>query len=78
VAPDAVGLWGRRLRKACREILRVGNRPYTLTELHATLLRRGYSIDGTHEVKVLADAMRYEVAEGRLRRVERGVYCLVT
>ena len=76
IARDAVGLWGRRLRAACRKILSVGRRPLTLTELHAMLHRQGYFIDSGHEVKALADAMRYDVAEGRLRRVERGVYCI--
>jgi hypothetical protein len=41
------------------------------------LHRRGYFIDCTHEVKALADAMRYDVAEGRLRRIDRGVYSLI-
>jgi hypothetical protein len=74
VPPGAVGLWGRQLRARCREILDVGGHVLELRDLHALLHRRGFYVDSSHPVKALADAMRYEVGVGRLRRVRRGVY----
>ncbi len=70
---DAELLWGRALRRRCRELLRQhGALP--LRELHALLHLRGYAVSHRHAVKTLAEAMAYEVRLGRVVRVERGVY----
>lgn len=71
---DARPLWGRRLRAMCRSILAAIGGPVELTELHAALHDRGYSVRSAHVVKALADAMGYEVELGHARRVRRGVY----
>lgn len=78
ISRDAVGLWGRRLRAACRKLLGSAREPLSLTDLHAMLHRQGFFIDSGHPVKALADALRYEVLEGRARRVARGVYSPVS
>lgn len=66
-------LWGRRLRSACIAILRRAG-ALALPELHVLLHHHGYRVDSEHAVKALSDALRYEVAKGRLERVDRGVY----
>jgi len=76
ISSDAVGLWGRRLRARCREILRTHRGAMTLTEIHAMMHRQGYFIDSGHVVKALSDAMRYDVSCGKVRRVARGTYTL--
>lgn len=76
VANDAVGLWGRRLRATCIDILRQRSEACSLIELHAMLHRRGYFIHTTDTVKVLADSMRYEVLKGTINRISRGTYQL--
>lgn len=73
VATDATDLWGRRLRSVALTLLRRSGR-LTLIQLHALLHRHGYVINADSHVKILADAMGYEVDRGRARRVERGVY----
>ena len=78
ISRDAVGLWGSRLRAACRKLLGSAREPLSLTDLHAMLHRQGFFIDSGHPVKALADALRYEVLEGRARRVARGVYSPVS
>ena len=74
---DAIGLSGRRLRATCIDILRQRAQACTLIELHAMLHRRGYFIHTSDTVKVLADAMRYEVLKDRIERVSRGTYQLL-
>ncbi len=74
ISHDAVGLWGRRLRATCRQLIVRSSEPLSLMDLHAMLHRLGYFIDSGHSVKALADALRYEVLEGRVRRVARGTY----
>ena len=76
ITQHAIGLWGRRLRSACRDILHANTRPLSLVELHALLHRQGKYIACRHPVKALADAMRYDVTEGRLQRTARGIYTL--
>lgn len=76
VRHDAIALWGRRLRSVCLALLR-GRGAMPLTELHALLHRHGYVIANRAHVKALADALAYEVDQGRVRRVARGVYQLV-
>lgn len=71
---DAVGLWGRRLRARCRDLLERHGGPLELVELHALLHHGGYYIQGSAPVKALSEAMRYEVSLGRVNRVERGIY----
>lgn len=71
---DAVSLWGRRLRARCRELLERHGGPLPLRDLHALLHHQGYVIEGNTPVKTLAEAMRYELSLGHVRRVERGVY----
>jgi len=46
----------------------------SLTELHARLHRSDLAVAGRYPVKVLADALGYESDQGRVRRVQRGVY----
>jgi hypothetical protein len=45
-----------------------------LPELHTLLHLYGYEVYGAHPGKALADAMRYEVTEGRATRTRRGHY----
>lgn len=70
---ETVKLWGRRLRSVCLALLRASG-ALPLPALHALLHRHGYEIEGDNQVKVLADAMAYEVDQGRARRPKRGVY----
>lgn len=77
VRHDARQLWGRRLRSMCLAILRVHRAPLRLVDLHAELHRRGFVVASDQPVKALADALGYERLEGRVRRVERGVYELL-
>jgi hypothetical protein len=73
VPHGAVLLWGRRLRRLCVAFLsRLG--PLALPELHAMLHRHRFAVAGDQPVKVLADALGYEVDTGGARRVKRGVY----
>ena len=69
----AIPLWGRRLRSICTALLRASG-ALPLPALHALLHRHGYEVAGAHPVKCLADALAYEVEQGRARRVRRGVY----
>lgn len=68
---DALG--GVDLRATCLGLLR-RHGPCGLRELHGLLHRHGYRIDGPRSVQGLADAMAYEVRQGRAHRVARGVY----
>lgn len=74
---DAVKLWGRRLRSMCLKLLRRNRGPLALPDLHALLHRHGFEVDAVHPVKALADAMAYEVEQGRAKRRARGIYELV-
>lgn len=66
-------LGGVELRSTCLGILRRQG-PCGLRELHGLLHRHGYRIDGPRAVQSLADAMAYEVRQGRANRLARGVY----
>lgn len=66
-------LGGVDLRATCLGLLR-RHGPCGLRELHGLLHRHGYRIDGPRAVQGLADAMAYEVRQGRAVRIERGVY----
>ena len=71
--PGAEALGGVELRATCLGILRRQG-PCALRELHGLLHRHGYRIDGPRAVQSLADAMAYEVRQGRAHRLARGVY----
>lgn len=71
--PGAIPLGGVDLRAACIGILR-RHGACALRELHGLLHRHGYVIDGHRAVQRLADAMAYEVRQGRAVRIARGVY----
>jgi hypothetical protein len=73
---DATWLHGRRLRGICLAVL-AERGPLPLPELHAHLHRLGFGVDDPHAVKVLAEALAYEVDLGHARRVRWGVYELV-
>jgi hypothetical protein len=75
VPADARWARGRGLRGLCLTILgRHG--ALRLEDLHALIHRYGYGVDSPHPVKALADAMGYEVRQGRAVRLARGVYDL--
>ena len=71
--PGAQALGGVDLRATCLGILRRQG-PCGLRELHGLLHRHGYRIEGPRAVQALADAMAYEVRQGRAHRLARGVY----
>lgn len=71
--PGSEALGGVELRATCLGILRRQG-PCGLRELHGLLHRHGYRIDGPRAVQSLADAMAYEVRQGRAHRLARGVY----
>lgn len=74
-APNAEPLHGARLRSTCRDLLRERG-PLELRRLHELLHLRGYLVRSDAPVRALADALAYEVARGRVRRVCRGTYAL--
>lgn len=74
-APNAEPLHGARLRSTCRDLLRERG-PLELRQLHELLHLRGYLVHSDAPVRALADALAYEVARGRVRRVCRGTYAL--
>lgn len=76
IAHHATALWGRRLRRALRDLLTTRNGPITLTELHALLHRQGFFVDTPYPVKTLSDALRYELQQGRVKRTQRATYAL--
>ncbi|MDZ7674953.1 MAG: hypothetical protein U5K30_07790 [Acidimicrobiales bacterium] len=70
---DAEPVSGVELRHLMVAVLqRYG--PLPLRELHGLLHRLGYVVDSKRPVQRLGDAAAYEVREGRLGRVARGVY----
>jgi hypothetical protein len=71
--PGAEELGGVDLRATCVGILR-RHGPCGLRELHGLLHRHGYRLVETRAVQRLADAMAYEVRQGRAVRIARGVY----
>jgi hypothetical protein len=73
IVDGAQPLTGRALRAACRAILRQHGAT-SLRDLHGLLHRYGYLVNARRPVAALSDAMRYEVEQGRARRIARGVY----
>jgi len=76
VAKNALALRGKHLRSAALAVLARNARAMTLVEIHRELHLYGYAIDSREPVKRLANSLGYEVAKGRVRRVDRGVYVL--
>lgn len=74
---DAVPVGGVELRAAGLALLR-RHGPCALPELHGLLHRYGMVIESSRPVQRLADALAYEVRQGRCVRVERGVYAAVS
>jgi hypothetical protein len=76
VATNALTLRGKHLRSVVLAVLARHARAMTLVEIHRELHLYGYAIDSREPVKRLANSLGYEVATGRVRRVDRGVYVL--
>jgi hypothetical protein len=64
---------GLRLRELLVLILQRHAAPMTIEELVAAVAACGFRIEG-RAGKVVSDQLRYELARGRVRRVDRGVY----
>jgi hypothetical protein len=77
IVDGAEPLIGRALRAACRAVL-ARHGATSLRDLHGLLHRYGYVVSARRPVAALSDAMRYEVEQGRARRIQRGVYELRT
>lgn len=73
IPAGAQWLSGRPLRVACLALLHRRG-AMALPDLHAGLHHAGYAVASPRPVQALADAMGYEVEEGRAVRVRRGVY----
>lgn len=73
VPPRAKPLYGVDLRSVALTILR-RHGPQRLRDLHALIHLYGYCIDSERPVQRLGDAMAYELSQGRVERLERGVY----
>lgn len=57
------------------ELDRAGNRTMTVADLCASMERRGFTVPGRAS-KVVSDALRWEIARGRVRRWARGCYAI--
>jgi hypothetical protein len=75
-AKNSLPRHGKHLRSTVLAILLRGDRPMTLVEIHRQLHLGGYVIASREPVKRLGNAMAYEVAKGRARRVDRGIYVI--
>lgn len=64
---------GLRLRELLVLILMRAAVPMTVGELADAVERSGFAIEG-RPGKVVSDQLRYEVARGRARRLDRGIY----
>ena len=71
--PGAKPVWGIDLRSLALTLLR-RHGPQRLRDLHALIHLHGYCIDSARPVQRLGDAMAYELEQGRVERLERGVY----
>ena len=69
----ALTLRGKCLRSAALAVLARNARSMALVEIHRELHLYGYAIDSREPVKRLANSLGYELAKGRVRRVDRGV-----
>ncbi len=76
VAAKPRSLFGAPLRRVCLSLLHLhGELP--LRDLHILLILYGFTITGAHPVKALADALGYELLQGRVSRPRRGTYRVV-
>jgi hypothetical protein len=66
---------GRVLRDVSKRMVLEAGRPVSLTDIHRMLLASGISPPG-QPTKGISDALRPEVAAGRIVRLSRGVYAL--
>lgn len=71
--PGARPVAGIELRSLALTLLR-RHGPQRLRDLHALIHLHGYCIDNPKPVQRLGDAMAYELRQGRVERLERGVY----
>ncbi len=71
--PGAKPVWGIDLRSLALTLLR-RHGPQRLRDLHALIHLHGYCIDSPKPVQRLGDAMAYELGQGRVERLDRGVY----
>lgn len=70
----AVLLRGRGLRFVLVAELRDREAPMTVAEMVTVLAEYGFDVGGRAS-KVISDALRWELARGRVQRLGRGVYC---
>lgn len=66
-------LSGIDLRYLLTLILRGAGRPLTVAELIRAVERAGFAVHGRPS-KTISDALRWEIARGRVERLGRGVY----
>ncbi len=71
--PSAEPVEGIALRSLALTLLR-RHGPQRLRDLHALIHLHGYRIASDRPVQRLGDAMAYELSQGRVERLERGVY----
>lgn len=71
--PTAEAVEGVGLRSVALTILR-RHGPQRLRDLHGLIHLYGYRIASVRPVQRLGDAMAYELRQGRVERIERGVY----
>jgi hypothetical protein len=69
-----VRIYGRAVRQAALAILLDNRSPTSISSILWRLSTRGVEVVGPQPHKQLADALRREVAKGRVVRVRRGVY----
>lgn len=70
---STVDLYGRALRHAALAVLLGAASPTSVAGVLAGIERMGRRVDAPYPAKALADALRYEVRMGRVRRVSRGM-----
>jgi hypothetical protein len=70
---EPLHLAGLDLRSALVVLLLDRGRPMPLAEMDARLRRAGFVLAG-RPGKAVSDALRWEVARGRVRRLGRGIY----
>ena len=76
IPPDPPRLYGRALRMVLVDLLAT-HHTMTMAQLVAQVAAGGYPIEGRLS-KTISDALRWEVARGRVVRVSRGVYRIGT
>ena len=67
-------LTGKTLRWVVCVVLFDARRALTVAEIVTEVKTRGFAIAGTRAGKSVSDALRWEVARGRVELVRRGVY----